>query len=1274
VEFLLLGLIVLGVPFALPIIAWVFAYKSRARIVALEREVQSLRLAVESLSDRLAEISRDTARPLATPSVQPESAAPAPPVAPQRVERPPDTPASHPPEPPPPSSPELPRPPVLEPTVQPAPRVPPDVSPPPRPTPPPGGAAPSIPPVPATTTGPPAAAATSRAASDVRTPGSPRPPGPPPKPPTAPVPERSFDWENLVGVKLFSAIAGIALVLAAIFFLRYSVQQGWLQPPIRVLIGTIVGIALIVVCEMKAARRYPVTANALDAAAIAILFATFFAAHALWDLVPAGLTFALLAMVTAVAVLLSIRRESLFIAVLGLLGGFSTPALLSTGENRPVPLFAYLLLLNIGLAWVAYRQRWPVLTALTLVLTTIYQWGWVVRFLGDTDLPLAMGVFLVFPLVGFAAFLVARRTPDSSDQDGATDAFERTALLAAAMPLFFAIYLATVPAYGSRPSLLFGFLLLIDAGLLAITIVRGKELLHAAGAVATVLVMAAFLAMSYRPGFGWTAIGFTAAFVLLYLFSSWIAGRFGSDFDGPAADAVHAAPVLLFVFTALARMDRTFAEPLVPFGVLLVLVLVCAWRAATLPRGSVYFVAAFFAVSAQAVWATTHLTAARLGDAILVFGAFGAVSAGVPIIARRAGRALEPAYGGGIILIASVGLLLFLASGHIAPSALWALALLLAILNAGVFVESAAARLPLIAQAGTVLSWVVLASWWLQAAGAVGVLPALSVLCGLTLVTLGGHAWASRQVPAVARNEGAGFTEGQYLAVIGHLFLFFLAVNREWSVPPWPLFGALAVMTLATSATSLWTRSATLHAAGVIAAALVMLGWTFVTEVSPWTTVAPVAAAVISMFALAWIFVSLRFAGERTAAAAAATVLFIAELGLIVASGFGAAPRFVLIVSMHAANLGAILALAAARNWRYVSLGAVGMAALALLEWNVNPDREGDWQRLLVLTGVLYALFTAYPLQVGRWNPGNREPWIAALAAAAVTFFSAREAFDAGGLKAIVGVVPVVQGFVTAGLLRALLRLEPPGARDLGRLALVAGAALAFVTVAIPLQLEHQWITIGWALEGAALAWLFVRIPHRGLLLAAGALLAAVFVRLALNPAVFEYEPRGAMRIVNWYLYTYMLASIAMLVAARWLSRTEDRLLPGWPRLSRLLPAGAAVLLFLLLNIEIADYYSTGPEITFRFGATVSQDLTYTIGWLGFGMLLLAAGIYTKARPARIAAVTLIAVTTFKCFLYDLASLGGLYRVASFVGLALSLALVSLALQKYVLARPRENA
>src|SRR5688500_3701407 len=119
------------------------------------------------------------------------------------------------------------------------------------------------------------------------------------------------------------------------------------------------------VCELRAAQRYRVTANALDAAASAILFATFFAVHTLWDLTPPSPAFGLLILVAVVAVLLSIRRDSIFIAILGLAGGFATPALLSTGENRPIPLFTYLLLLNIGLAWVAVRKKWPLLTVLT---------------------------------------------------------------------------------------------------------------------------------------------------------------------------------------------------------------------------------------------------------------------------------------------------------------------------------------------------------------------------------------------------------------------------------------------------------------------------------------------------------------------------------------------------------------------------------------------------------------------------------------------------------------------------------------------------------------------------------------------------------------------------------------------------------------------------------------------------------------------------------------------------------------------------------------------
>ncbi|MGZ6988748.1 MAG: DUF2339 domain-containing protein, partial [Thermoanaerobaculia bacterium] len=288
---------------------------------------------------------------------------------------------------------------------------------------------------------------------------------PPLAPPAAARP--AVDWESFVGVKLFSWIAGVFLTIGAVLFLRYSIDHGWLSPPVQMAIGLLAGIGLLVACELRAARRYAVTANALDAAGLAILFATVFAGHVRWHLVGLVPAFLLMGVIAALAVALAMRRDSLFIAALGLLGGFATPALLSTGENRPVELFSYLLILNAGLAWVALRKRWILLSIASLVFTTCYQWGWVVRFLAGENLGLAAGIFLVFPLVFAAGPALASREPGAGE-----DVFGRTAAVAAALPSLFALYVAGVGAYGEHWGLLFGFLALLDAGLFALATFR----------------------------------------------------------------------------------------------------------------------------------------------------------------------------------------------------------------------------------------------------------------------------------------------------------------------------------------------------------------------------------------------------------------------------------------------------------------------------------------------------------------------------------------------------------------------------------------------------------------------------------------------------------------------------------------------------------------------------------------------------------------------------------------------------------------------------------
>ena len=282
-----------------------------------------------------------------------------------------------------------------------------------------------------------------------------------------------------------------------------------------------------------------------------------------------------------------------------------------------------------------------------------------------------------------------------------------------------------------------------------------------------------------------TAIGFTSAFALLYLSAPLAAEWFGRPWAGPALRAQCAGPLLLFSFPVVTWLDPRLGNPWPIAMTLIALIAAVAWRAIATRTGALYYIGAFFAIATQAVWSARHLTLERLTTAVALYVAFGLVSLGVLIVARRLRRPLEPAWAGGVVLPFSLALPLF-SLGPVAPAALWALALLVAIMNAGLCFGRAGGRRRLVLPVGSVLSWFILAVWWSVAAGSVGAMPSLTVVVGLTLLTLGGHGWSVRFTRDAAAAEGATpvpatFVNGAYLGLIGYLFLFLLAMNREWA-------------------------------------------------------------------------------------------------------------------------------------------------------------------------------------------------------------------------------------------------------------------------------------------------------------------------------------------------------------------------------------------------------------------------------------------------------------------------------------------------------------
>lgn len=1075
-----------------------------------------------------------------------------------------------------------------------------------------------------------------------------------------------FDWESIVGVKLFSWVAGVALLLAVVFFLRYSINQGWLMPQVRMTVGILAGIGLLILCEIKAARKYPVTANALDASAIAILFSTFYAAQALWDLIGAVPAFILMVLVTAVAILLSIRRDSVFIALLGLLGGFATPALLSTGENRPISLFTYLLLLNAGLAYVASKKKWPLLTTLSLIFTVFYQWGWVIRFLTESQLPTALGIFLVFPILVFVMAAFGHKEDRGKKW---TSLYGQTGNLTALFPLLFTLYIASVPAYGHRYILLFSFLFLLDVGLFVIAMARGPEILHVVGGISTILVSAIWLRASYEPSAWPVTLIFVSLFCIFYLAAPLGAQHFRRSFSEAGRWAVYTAPIILFTFPVLIALEPACADPGLLFGILFLLMLgVSAY--AIFPRESaVYFVASLFALLAEALWSFRYLNPEHLYAGLILFCIFGLLYIGVPVLARKLGKDMRPEWIGAGLLLIGIGLLAFLAIGRVAPLGIWGLALLILLLNAGLFWQGSASRLPAFAIIGVALSWIILGMLWASVSLSAILIPALVVVVGFALFVLAGHIWLQKQSPTADLERN-----GMFLGLVGHLFLAVVAAQSALSIPPWPFLCVLFILDVAIGLSALYLRRNDLHQAAMAASVVILMIWISAARISPWPGVAILSAGALSLFSFVWIYLARR-AGMNSSSFSrtAAVTVILSQIAAIMAAAQTGAPGFGFLLATQMVFLLALLGLAwfeGAHNYAFI---AVFPTAAAVWLWRIQHGGTEFWPQLLLFAVPIYLVFIAYPYLLGSRSGRSRGPYLAAVMASVPFFFQARDAMLHAGWGNTIGILPLSQALLLGLLVMRLLKIEPRGERTLGRLALVAGAALAFVTVAIPLQLEKEWITIGWALEGVALSWLYGKIPHKGLLYSATGLFTAVFARLALNPFVLNYQMRSGIRIWNWYLYAYLISSAAMIAGGRLLSKTKDELFPGFLPVSKFVPGGGILLLFLLLNIEIADYFSVGPFVTFNFTATLAQDLTYTLAWAAFAVALLATGIAIHSQAARIASLALLVATILKCFIHDLARLGELYRVASFAGLGVCLVLVALALQKYVFPARKQD-
>ena len=181
---------------------------------------------------------------------------------------------------------------------------------------------------------------------------------------------------------------------------------------------------------------------------------------------------------------------------------------------------------------------------------------------------------------------------------------------------------------------------------------------------------------------------------------------------------------------------------------------------------------------------------------------------------------------------------------------------------------------------------------------------------------------------------------------------------------------------------------------------------------------------------------------------------------------------------------------------------------------------------------------------------------------------------------------------------------------------------------------------------------------------------AVALIYAALN-VVKGADPKWLARVIRGGGGVLTLAA-ALFVGAKLLAPPRNLVLNS--NCQAVLASLGTVLAFLLLNIEIADYFSEpGSTLMFQFSGNFARDMTYSIAWGLFALVLLVWGIAKKIPAARYAALGLLIVTLLKLFIHDLAHLGQLYRIGALGGVAVIAMLASFAYQKFFSTTAKET-
>ena len=217
--------------------------------------------------------------------------------------------------------------------------------------------------------------------------------------------KRPIDLEKYIGENLISKIGIAVLIIGVGIGAKYSIDNDLISPLVRILLGYLVGAALLVI-GMRLKNTYENFSAVLVSGGMAIFYFMTFAAYSFYGMLTPLFAFLLMVLFTIATVAAALNYNKQLIAHIGLVGAYCIPYLISEDEIAVLPLFSYMAIINAGILVVAFKKYWKPLYLLAFFVTWLVVLSWyLTSYNATTHFSLVFIFGFIFFVIFYGTFL-----------------------------------------------------------------------------------------------------------------------------------------------------------------------------------------------------------------------------------------------------------------------------------------------------------------------------------------------------------------------------------------------------------------------------------------------------------------------------------------------------------------------------------------------------------------------------------------------------------------------------------------------------------------------------------------------------------------------------------------------------------------------------------------------------------------------------------------------------------------------------------------------------